>query len=87
MSTAGFGSVDQGPQERSREDIKQYDVVTNVNVGQLLPKKWGIQVPFNYGQGEELITPEYDQQYKDLKLQNRLDAAEILNLVFTISKI
>jgi len=76
MSTAGFGSVDQGPQERSREDVKQYDVVTNVNIGQLLPKKWGIQLPFNYGQGVELITPEYDQQYKDLKLQNRIDAAE-----------
>ncbi|WP_034061160.1 T9SS outer membrane translocon Sov/SprA [Lacinutrix jangbogonensis] len=76
MSTAGFGSVDQGPQERSREDVKQYDVVTNVNVGQLLPKKWGIQIPFNYGQGEELITPEYDQQYKDLRLQSRIDAAE-----------
>ena len=76
MSTAGFGSVDQGPQERSREEIKQYDVVTNVNLGQLLPKKWGIQLPFNYGQGEELITPEYDEQYKDLKLQNRIDAAE-----------
>ncbi|AEH01225.1 cell surface protein SprA [Lacinutrix sp. 5H-3-7-4] len=76
MSTAGFGSVDQGPQERSREDVKQYDVVTNVNVGQLLPKKWGLQIPFNYGQSEELITPEYDQQYKDIKLQTRLDAAE-----------
>ncbi|RLJ65719.1 protein involved in gliding motility SprA [Lacinutrix venerupis] len=76
MSTAGFGSVDQGPQERSREEVKQYDVVTNVNIGQLLPKKWGIQLPFNYGQGVELITPEYDQQYKDLKLQNRIDAAE-----------
>ena len=76
MSTAGFGSVDQGPQERSREEIKQYDIVTNVNIGQLLPKKWGIQLPFNYGVGEELITPEYDQQYQDLKLQNRIDAAE-----------
>lgn len=75
-STAGFGTIEQGPNERSREDIKQYDVVTNVNLGQLLPKKWGVQIPFNYGQSEELITPEYDQQYKDIKLQDRLDAAQ-----------
>ena len=47
-----------------------------MNIGQLLPKKWGIQLPFNYGQGVELITPEYDQQYKDLRLQSRIDAAE-----------
>ena len=74
-STTGFGTIEQGPNERSREDVKQYDIVTNINLGQLLPKKWGVQIPFNYGQSEELITPEFDQQYKDVKLQNRLDAA------------
>ncbi|TNJ41942.1 cell surface protein SprA [Tamlana fucoidanivorans] len=75
QSTSGFGSLEQGPSQRSLEDVQQYDVVTNVNVGQLLPKKWGVQVPFNYGQSEELITPKYDQFYKDLTLNSRLDAA------------
>ncbi len=72
-STIGFGSIDQKPNERSREDVKQYDVVTNINLGQLLPKKWGLQVPFNYGQGEEVITPEYDEFYRDIKLVTQLD--------------
>ena len=76
QSTSGFGSLEQGPSQRSLEDVKQYDVVTNINVGQLLPKKWGIQVPFNYAQSEELITPKYDQFYKDLTLNSRLDAAD-----------
>ncbi|WNH08944.1 cell surface protein SprA [Thalassobellus suaedae] len=76
QSTSGFGSIEQGPSQRSLEDVKQYDVVTNINVGQLLPKKWGIQVPFNYGQSEELITPKYDQYYKDLTLESRLDVAD-----------
>ena len=75
QSTSGFGSIEQGPSQRSLEDVKQYDVVTNINVGQLLPKKWGIQVPFNYAQSEALITPKYDQFYKDLTLESRLDAA------------
>ena len=74
-STTGFGTIEQGPNERSREDVKQYDVVANVNLGQLLPKNWGVQIPFNYGQGEEIITPEYDQQYKDIRLEDRLNAA------------
>ncbi len=76
QSTSGFGSLEQGPSERSLEDVKQYDMVTNINIGQLLPKKWAIQVPFNYAQSEELITPKYDQFYEDLTLQSRLDAAE-----------
>ncbi|MCB4799883.1 T9SS outer membrane translocon Sov/SprA [Neotamlana laminarinivorans] len=76
QSTSGFGSLEQGPSERSLEDVVQYDVVTNVNVGQLFPKKWGIQLPFTYSQSEELITPKYDAYYEDLTLQSRIDAAD-----------
>ncbi len=75
-STIGFGGIDQGPNERSLEDVKQYDVVTNVQLGQLLPKKWGVQIPFNYSQSEELVTPKFDQLYNDLTLESRLDAAD-----------
>ncbi|MEM6865509.1 MAG: cell surface protein SprA, partial [Bacteroidota bacterium] len=75
-STSGFGSIDQKPNERSREDAISYDVVTNVNVGQLFPKKWGLQIPFNYGISETLITPEFDPVFDDLKLEDRIDAAE-----------
>jgi len=76
QSTSGFGSLEQGPSQRSLEDVRQYNVVTNVNIGQLLPKKWGVQLPFNYGQGEEIITPKYDQFYKDLTLDSRIEAAD-----------
>ena len=67
-STSGFGSIDQMPNERAREDAISYDVVTNVNVGQLFPKQWGLQIPFNYGISETLVTPEFDPVYDDLKL-------------------
>ncbi|MDO6471402.1 cell surface protein SprA [Maribacter sp. 1_MG-2023] len=73
-STSGFGSIDQMPNERAREDAVSYDVVTNVNVGQLLPKQWGIQLPFNYGISEQMITPEFDPVYDDLKLDDRIAA-------------
>ncbi|MGC1516665.1 MAG: cell surface protein SprA, partial [Maribacter sp.] len=75
-STSGFGSIDQMPNERAREDAISYDVVTNVNVGQMLPRKWGIQLPFNYGISEQIITPEFDPVYDDLKLQDRIDAED-----------
>ena len=73
-STSGFGAIDQMPNERAREDAVSYDFVTNVNVGQLLPKKWGIQLPVNYGISEEKITPEFDPVFDDLKLEDRIDA-------------
>nr|WP_233494456.1 cell surface protein SprA [Mesonia sp. K7] len=75
-STVGFGSIEQGPNQRSREDVKQYDVVTSVNAGQLLPKKWGIKIPVSYSRAEELITPQYDPEYLDLELETLLDNTE-----------
>lgn len=71
-TTIGFGALEQGANERSREDLQQYGVVANLNLGQLLPKKWGINLPFNYGIGEEVITPEYDPFNQDIKLKQLL---------------
>ncbi|MHC5352890.1 T9SS outer membrane translocon Sov/SprA [Myroides sp. LJL115] len=67
-STAGFGALEQGPEQRSKEDYKSYSVVANVNLDHLLPKHWGVVVPFNYAISEETITPEYDPGNLDLKL-------------------
>lgn len=74
LSTIGFGALEEGPNERSREDVKQYDIVSNFNVGQLLPKKWKLNVPFNYAIGEQVITPKYDPLYQDLELKEVIAA-------------
>jgi len=74
LSTIGFGALEEGPNERSREDVKQYDIVSNLNLGQLLPKKWKLVLPFNYAVGEQIITPKYDPLYQDLELKEVLNA-------------
>ncbi|HEY6143330.1 MAG TPA: cell surface protein SprA [Flavobacterium sp.] len=73
MSTIGFGALEEGPNERSREDVMQYNIVTNLSLGKLLPPKWRITLPFNYAIGEETITPEYDPFNQDIKLKQLLD--------------
>ena len=84
MGTIGFGTLEQGPNERSREDMRQYDIVTNFNFGKLLPQRWGVTLPFNYGIGEQIITPEYDPFYQDIELDQLInvtpDAAEKQNI-------
>lgn len=67
-TTIGFGGLEQGPSQRSKENFTSYNIVTNVNVGQLLPKNWRLNLPFNYAIGEELFTPEYDPFNPDVKL-------------------
>jgi cell surface protein SprA len=76
ISTIGFGALEQNTNERSREDLKLYDIVTNLNIGKLLPKKWGVNLPFNFGVGEQVITPQYDPFNLDIELEQLIDVTE-----------
>ncbi len=74
-STIGFGAIEQGPNERSRENVTAYDFTTNMSLGKLLPQKWGVKLPFSYSFAEETITPQFDPQFEDIELETRLDNA------------
>jgi len=67
MQTIGFGNVEDRVNQRGIEEIKQYDVSTNINLGKMIPKKWEIQLPMSYSYGEEFRDPKYDPQYQDVK--------------------
>ena len=73
MSTIGFGSVEDRVQQRSIEEIKQYSVATNVQLGKMMPKKWNMQIPMSYSYGEEFRDPKYDPQFQDVELKDALD--------------
>lgn len=75
-STSGFGALEQGPQERSRADVFQYGVATSVNADKFLPKKWNVTLPISYSVSEEFITPEWDPNDPDVKLQDAIDYAQ-----------
>ena len=75
-SSIGFGSIDQTPNQRTREELLQYDLISNVNLGQLTPANWGLQIPLSFANGETFITPKYDPFYQDLKLKDRLSTAD-----------
>tara|TARA_R110002073_G_scaffold40547_5_gene115252 strand:+ start:406053 stop:413159 length:7107 start_codon:yes stop_codon:yes gene_type:complete len=70
----GFGSIEQRVNERSQEDVKQYDVVANINLGQLLPKKTGLKIPLNYSISEEFRDPKWDPQYQDILFEDAKDS-------------
>ncbi|MDG2193426.1 MAG: cell surface protein SprA [Polaribacter sp.] len=74
MQTIGFGNVEDRVSQRSIEETRQYDVSTNINLGKMMPKKWGIQLPMSYSYGEEFRDPKYDPQYQDVKFA---DAKEL----------
>ena len=76
ISSIGFGSIDKTPNQRSREEFKQYGFIGNLNFGKFLPQDWGIQIPVAYAINKQISTPEYDPFYQDLKLNDRLNSSE-----------
>ncbi|MDO9261700.1 MAG: cell surface protein SprA [Flavobacteriaceae bacterium] len=73
METKGFGTLEQRVNERNQKETKLYDVVTSVNLGKVLPKDWGLQIPMNYARSEEFRDPKYDPQYQDVLFEDAKD--------------
>ncbi|UAY52556.1 T9SS outer membrane translocon Sov/SprA [Ferruginibacter albus] len=72
----GFGTLEQKANERFRDDYTQFDVAANLELGKLLPKKAAISIPVFASYTQSVSTPEYDPYDLDIKLQDKLDAAQ-----------
>lgn len=74
-STPGFGSIDQKVQERDKEQVLQYDLSGNLNLGKFFPEKLGVSIPMYAGYSESFINPEYNPIDPDIPLKTALDNA------------
>lgn len=74
--TAGFGAVDQGLSERRLDELSQYNVAVQVDVGRFLPEKAKLKAPIFYSVSKEKITPKYNPLDQDILLKDALEDAE-----------
>jgi cell surface protein SprA len=72
MHTQGFGGLEQRINERFRDDFHQIDFATNLQLGKLLPKRWGIEIPFFASYSRMISQPQYDPYDKDIPLKAKL---------------
>jgi cell surface protein SprA len=71
-SSIGWGSIEEKLAQRQREEVIQYDVSTNLELGKLLPEKSGLKLPF-YAQYSNITrNPEYDPYDLDIKLKDKV---------------
>src|SRR5690606_41953000 len=68
---AGFGTIEQRVNERSREAFTQFDVATNLELGKLLPEEAGMSIPVYASVSKSVGTPEYDPYDLDVKLNDK----------------
>lgn len=73
--TIGFGALEQRVAERARDNFVQFDAAANMQLGKLLPRGAGIEIPVYASISQTISTPEYDPYDKDIKLKDKLDVA------------
>jgi len=76
MHTTGFGTLEQRVNDRYRDNLTQFDVATNLELGKLLPKKAAISIPVFASYSQTVSTPEYDPFDMDIKLKDKLNSAK-----------
>ena len=45
MSTVGFGSLEQSVTERNKEETRQYNLTSNIELGKLFPEHTNVRMP------------------------------------------
>lgn len=74
VETSGFGSLEQGINERRNSDLYEYSITTNVQLGRFLPEKAKFQAPLYYSYSRRKVKPKYNPLDTDMKLSDALDA-------------
>jgi cell surface protein SprA len=76
MHTDGYGNIDQRLNQRFRDNFYQYNASANINVGRLMPRQWGVQLPVFVGYSENISNPLYDPYDLDVKYTDRINNSD-----------
>ncbi len=75
-SKPGFGSIEQKVNERSMEEVNQYDISSNLELGKFFSEKAQVSIPFYIAGSKTIVNPEYYPKDPDIKFKDVLDNAD-----------
>lgn len=76
MSTAGFGGIEEEVTERQQEEVINYDIATNMELGRLFPDNLGLRIPMHFSYSESISNPLYNPMNPDLLFEDDLASWE-----------
>lgn len=71
LHTIGFGDLEQRLNQRYRDNYYQYDIATNLQLGNLLPEKAGLKIPVYAQFSQAISTPQYDPYELDVEMKDK----------------
>ena len=76
IATEGFGGLEEGVNQRRKDDYKTYSVTTNFELGKFFPDKMNVSAPIYYSVTQEESRPKYNPLDTDMELDDALDAMD-----------
>lgn len=76
VETAGFGGLEEGVNERRDDNLYEWSITTQLELGKFFPDKWKMQLPFYYSYSWQKLSPKYNPFDTDMLLKDALDECE-----------
>ncbi len=73
VETAGFGGIEESVNERRDDNLYEWSITTQLELGKLFPDKWKMQLPFYYSYSWQKIAPKYNPFDTDILLKDAFD--------------
>ena len=70
--TPGFGSIEQRVNERAKDQVIEWDMTSQFQLGKFFPKNFGVSLPLYIGYSENISNPEYNPFDPDIKFKTAL---------------
>ncbi len=93
VETAGFGGLEENVNQRRNDNLYEWSVTTQFELGKFFPEKWKMNLPLYYSYSWQKLSPKYNPFDTDMLLKDALDECEtkaardsLSNLTETIVK-
>ena len=93
VETAGFGGLEEKVNQRRNDNLYEWSITTQLELGKFFPEKWKMNLPFYYSYSWQKLSPKYNPFDTDMLLKDALDECEnkaardsLSNLTETIVK-
>ena len=73
IETAGFGGLEEGVRDRRDDNLYEWSITTQLELGKFFPDKWKMSLPFYYSYSWQKISPKYNPFDTDMLLKDALD--------------
>ena len=93
VETAGFGGLEEKVNERRNDNLYEWSITTQIELGKFFPETWKMNLPLYYSYSWQKISPKYNPFDTDMLLKDALNECEnkaardsLSNLTETIVK-